>query len=60
MTMITNSLGPYLAAHCPSRGASRALSATQEAQLLFGAALIGLIGGAVVVLHALSAVAAFQ
>jgi hypothetical protein len=60
MTTITNSLRPYFAARCPSRGASRVPSAAQETQLLFGAALIGLVGGAVLVLHALSAVAAFQ
>jgi hypothetical protein len=60
MSTITNSLRPYFAGRCQSWGTSWTPSAVQEARFLFGAALIGLVCGAVVVLHALSAVTAFQ
>jgi hypothetical protein len=45
---------------CRPRGVPLALTAREEAQLLFGLALVFLIGGGALVLHALSAVTAFQ
>jgi hypothetical protein len=63
MTTLTHSFRPFLAPRCPALSTIASTGAPTEAQerrVLFGAAVLFLVGGAFLVLHALSTVTAFS